>query len=438
MNVHTFDCQDLVIHARRYGELLVHLVEQVRLRTNLKTLQRPTVMEGAEISEWFKNAMNQTLNALQSNLLLIFDEIENISPGTAASDHWRAGNDPVYFWQVIRSFAQTTKKRSLSVCLVGTSPYILEESKINGIDNPAYLLAQKRFIPNLDFDETREMVARLGFFMGLDFDAAAVSKLHLSYGGHPFFTRQVCSKVHQLTTSQRPKSIPLARIEQAQSEFAGQLESYLYEIVFNLKAYYPAEFTLLKSLLSEDKIEFGEYIREAPELVDHLLGYGLVVARDGVAEIAFDAVRKAVLQIEPDERLIDLEGRWAELCIRRGKIEQGLRTTLLIWARGIEPVDWSMALEKQLSKKRFEALRSHDARFLLSNSTSPLYLTDLIALLGNERVLPYLGVRRSQIRAGLNKVNDFRGDAHAKNISDEEFAAAQRTFEELEDEFVVE
>ena len=45
----------------------------------------------------------------------------------------------------------------------------LELPKINDIANPVYLFAQKQFIPNLTFDETREMVERLGYLMGLEF-----------------------------------------------------------------------------------------------------------------------------------------------------------------------------------------------------------------------------------------------------------------------------
>lgn len=437
LKVVTFDCQDLQIHGRTYGELLIHVINTVRERSKLKKVVPPSKSDGPEVAEWFAKSMEMSLNSLQSNLLVIFDEIENISPGTAASDHWRTGKDPIYFWQVIRSFAQSSRKRCLSVCIVGTSPYILEQPKISDIDNPAYLLAQKRFIPNLDFDETREMVARLGFFMGLDFDPAAVSRLHSSYGGHPFFTRQVCSKIHQLTNGQRPKAVPLRRVEEAQQEFGGQLESYLYEIVSNLRTYYPDEFSLLKSLVSEDRDEFDEYVKEAPDLIDHLLGYGLVVTRDGSAELAFDAVKKAVLHLEPDERLVQLEGKWAELCLRRNAIEQGVRNTLYFWSRNLVKHEFEKLLEKQLSKRRFEALNDLSPRILFSKDSSPLYLSDLIAIIGNEKVLPYLGEYRSEIRDKLNLANNFRADAHAKNISDEEFVIAQSAFEKLEEEFLL-
>ena len=433
----TFDCQDLQIHGRGYGELLIFIVHKLRERFRLKKLAAPEFSEGPALSEWFSDKMSDTINTLQSNVLLIFDEIENISPDTAASDHWRNGRDSIYFWQILRSFAQTQRKWSLSVCIVGTSPYILERGKIDGVDNPAYLLAQKRFIPNLDFDDTREMVGRLGFFMGLDFDPSTISSLHKSFNGHPFFTRQVCSKIHQLTSGQRPRSVPNIRVREAMSAFSGQLDSYLYEIVQNLKAYYPAEFNLLQSLVSSDRGEFDEYIEEAPELIDHLLGYGLVVVRDGVAELAFDSVAKAVLHIAPDERLIDIEGRWAELVVRRGNIERGLRSALFHWSKTIPSQDFNAIIEKQLSKRNFEKLESLSPSFLFSNNTSPLYLQDLIGILGNESVLPYLAHERSNLRSALHLINSFRADAHAKNISDQDFQAAGVAFEKVEEEFLI-
>lgn len=433
----TFDCESLSVHCRRYGDLLVHIVETIRSQNRLKALQRPQSLEGVVVSEWFNLYMTQTMSALQTNLLIIFDEIEKISPHTGASDHWRSGNDPLYFWQVLRSFAQATKKFSLSVCIVGTSPYLLEQARINGVDNPAYLLAQKRFIPNLTFDETREMVDRLGFFMGLDFDAAAISRLHSAYGGHPFFTRQVCSKVHQLTFGRRPKDVPLQRVDQAQAAFAGQLESYLHEIVYNIKVYYDEEFALLRQLIIGRPDELAEYVNRAPDLIDHLLGYGLITVRDGVPEIAFESVRRAVLRIAPDEKNVDLEDKWGELCLRRGKIEQGIRTTLSVWARGVDASEFVSIISSQLSKRRFEALDRLDYRFLFSNIETPLYLTDLVAILGSEKVLPYLGSRRSELRAALNEVNKYRADAHAKDILDQEMVNAKIAFDAVEDEFLI-
>ena len=85
--------------------------------------------------------MNDALNAAGCNVLLIFDEIENISPKTAASHHWRHEDDTLLFWQTTRSYFQSHSKHRLTFCFVGTNPHLFEMPKIRDVDNPVYLFA---------------------------------------------------------------------------------------------------------------------------------------------------------------------------------------------------------------------------------------------------------------------------------------------------------
>jgi hypothetical protein len=437
LNVVVIDCQDLAVHGRRYGELLIWIITRIRSAYNLKTFSPPAEASGPSVSEWFSRSMKATLDGLKSNLLLVFDEIENISPKTAASSHWRNGIDATYFWQILRSFSQIQHKRRVSVCVVGTSPYLLEASKIGGIDNPAYLLASKKFIPNLTFDETREMVTRLGFFMGLNFSAQAIAKLHASYGGHPFFTRQVCSKIHQLTSLSRPTDVPLSRLAEAQRQFSSQLEQYLGDIISNLRDSYPEEFSLLRDLILGERSELDEYLNEVPDLVDHLIGYGLIVERDGIFEVAFDAVRSAVLKIEPiSSGESSLEQKWSEVCVRRNTIEQSLRTAIYYWTKTVDPTLWQTILDRELTARRLDALSSREPAVLLAKGNSPLYLTDLLAIIKDDRVIPHLEERRSIILGALNTLNGLRKDAHANDITDAEYRKASDALSLLETEFV--
>jgi hypothetical protein len=328
------------------------------------------------------------------------------------------------------------RKRS-DTCFVGTSPFLLETSKIDGVDNAAYLLASKRFIPNLSFDETREMVSRLGFFMGLDFSPQAVAQLHGSYGGHPFFTRQVCSKVHQLTGLQRPIEVPLSRVSEAQVQFASQLDTYMSDIIGNLKQSYPEEFRLLSLLVDGNRHELVKYMDEAPELVDHLMGYGLIVVRDGVHEIAIGAVGNAVRKLRNGPRQTSKQGRWSEVSLRRNELEQGIRAALYIWSKGVSNDEWKDVLRSALTESRYASLPTYEPHVLLSRSGSPMYFSDLLALLRDVRVLPYLeDHRRSAISGHMNLVNRLRRDAHANEFSDDEFEKVIQSLTELELEFL--
>ena len=436
LNVVVVDCQNIAVHGKRYDQLLVWLVHRIRSQLSLKTVKTADPV-GPDVAEWFDEHMRSTLSALRCNLLIVFDEIENISPKTAASPHWRQGIDPVYFWQTIRSFCQSQTKRYLSVCFVGTSPYLLEVSKIEGVDNPAYLLASKEFIPNLSFDETREMVSRLGFFMGLNFDAQAVAQLHASYGGHPFFTRQVCSKVHQLTGLQRPVDVPTSRVTEAQVQFASQLETYMSDIIGNLKEFYPEEFRLLSMLVNGNRHELVEYMDEAPELVDHLMGYGLVAVRDGVYEVTIGAVEAAVRKLQAAPPTVTKQARWSEVSIRRNNLEQGIRSALFLWSKGVPSDEWNGVLQSALTGARYASLPSREPHVLFSQAASPLFFSDLLGFLREARVLPYLDAeRRSQISSHMGRINSLRRDAHANEFSDEDFDLVIQSLDQLEQEFL--
>jgi hypothetical protein len=365
--------------------------------------------------------------------LIVFDEIENISPQTAASSHWREGNDTLNFWQILRSYIQSDGRGRLSICIVGTSPHLLELSKINAVANPVYLYAQKQFIPSLTFDETREMVVRLGYFMGLEFPPEIVAELQKEYGGHPFFTRQVCSKIHQLASTTRPLRVSRAALQRAKTEFKGQLESYLRDIVEQLSSVYPVEFDILKAVVNGDKRELTEFGMEAPDLIDHLIGYGLVERVGDEFDIRFDAIKIVLRHVIGADANAD---RWAEISRRRNALETEIRIALFHWSRTIPPIDWQRTLDVKLTVKRREAMKTTEPSVLFSRKDSPLYLSDLLMLLKDLTVLPYLRERRSKVVRSLDEINKLRRDAHAITVTDTEMTTVRSAFDYLEGEFI--
>ncbi|MES0049660.1 hypothetical protein [Mesorhizobium sp. M0053] len=386
-NVTVVDCQNPAVHARTYDGLLTHILSEIRRSSGLKRVVIDLGSTLSSVSENFVAQMNNILSAVKNTVLLIFDEIENISPQTASSDHWKTGNDTLYFWQILRSYIQSESRGRFSICIVGTSPYILEATRINNIANPVYLYAKKQFLPSLSFEETKEMVQRLGYFMGLEFSSEIVAELQREFGGHPFFTRQVCSKVHQLASSRRPIKVSSNIVHQAKTAFYGELENYLKDILDQLKEFYPAEFGVLKSVIEGNTAELTEYGLEAPDLIDHLIGYGLVERSGEHFDIRLSAI-KVVLQ-----RLIASEhgeDRWAEISRRRNAVETSIRLALFHWVKTIDRNVWSDVIDQNLTTGRRQALTTTEPRVLFSKSETPLYLSDLMMLIKDERVLPYI------------------------------------------------
>lgn len=203
----TVDCEDLSIHAKRYKELLFKIVNDIRKACGVKQAKEPFGSDDSLVSEQFRALIDSTLSQVKSNVLVVFDEIENISPNTAASDHWRDEKDCLYFWQVLRSHFQSNSKYKLTFCFVGTNPSLFEMDEIHNISNPLYLFAPKNYISGLPEEAIHSMCRELGYFMGLNFSSRIISKIYDRFGGHPFFTRQLCSAIHQIADLDRPINV---------------------------------------------------------------------------------------------------------------------------------------------------------------------------------------------------------------------------------------
>lgn len=427
------DCQNPVIHTQNYRDLLHHVINLVREAIGQKKRKDRFNGTDSEISQQFSNDLKSILGQAKSNILLIFDEIENISPQTAASAHWDTGTDCLYFWQNLRSFMQEEKSGRVSVCLVGTSPLLLEQPKIGAVANPMYLHSQKRFIQSLSFDETKEMIERLGFFMGIHLSATQIGRIQEMYGGHPFFTRQVCSNVHQIAGHLRPIDVSNTVLDEAIQRFGGQLEMYLRDILSNLESYYPEEFKLLEKVTRGDHSELNEYGNVAPDLIDHLVGYGLIEQRGKDFDIRYEAVKNAMERVLDNP---DASSTWKEVSARRNTLETEIRRELFSYSKSLDGDSWKETLKRCLTNTRYQRLPSLEPRLLFSKTDCPLYWSDLMNILKDEHVLPFIGGRRSSIIEAMQTINDIgRPDAHAKEVTKEKLSKIRSALGLLEEEF---
>jgi hypothetical protein len=276
------------------------------------------------------------------------------------------------------------------------------------------------------------MIERLGYFMGMEFGPGIIADLQKEYGGHPFFTRQVCSKIHQLSSANRPIRISSAALERAKSEFYGQLESYLRDIIEQLRQFYPSEFALLRAVASGNRSEISEYGNEAPDLIDHLIGYGFVERVGNEFDLRFDAIKIALKNVLGVSENSD---NWAEISKRRNAIETDIRVALYHWSKNVDALTWSNIIGRSLTKKRIEALASFEPRILFAKHSSPLYMTDLIMIIRDAEAAPYLSDRKSTICSNLDVVNKLRKDAHANLVTEDEMVRIRAAFDYLEAEF---
>ena len=201
--------------------------------------------------------------------------LKGYPPHTGSSKHWRDGDDFVFFWQTLRSFFQ--REDIFTYMLVGTNPTCIELSKIGPHDNPLFESIPVQYVPCFVVEQVREMVSKLGRYMGLRFDEVLYGKLVEDFGGHPFLIRQFCSKIHEACKGEnRPVDVDRALYRRVMDEFGSTVEAYLGMMIDVLREWYRDEYDMLVFLATQDFDMFEQLAAEHARYTSHLKGYGLV------------------------------------------------------------------------------------------------------------------------------------------------------------------
>ena len=316
------DCQDTSFNMRRWNKALYYVADSVRKAVNGDNLDEAEFTE-ENASSLFSEAIERFYQLSSKTILLLFDEIENITFGKSSVDHWCNGLDFVYFWQSVRSAYQRLKG-SFTFTLFGTNAKCVEEPSILGKDNPIFNIFQPYYIPGFTHSQTREMVRRLGRIMGLKFEEEIYTHLIEDYGGHPFLVRRVCSKIAQLNTH-RPVTIDRVKYQEAKQIF--NLENVYFEMILNvLKQFYPDEYEMLTLLAIEDYDSFNYFVTEDPSLVAHLIGYGLIKGIDSRFDFRIDAIKEYLVRKNGNHPVLKTSAeKWAHICKQRNELESDLR-----------------------------------------------------------------------------------------------------------------
>ena len=133
------DCQNPAFHRRRWYQALHYILLQImkKHRTALK-LEPQSVYTEQDAPVKFEQKIIDIHRELgSSNILIVFDEIENITFQISPSAHWAEGMDFIYFWQTLRSLFQKLDN-VFSYMVVGTNPLCIEVPSVHGVDNPIF------------------------------------------------------------------------------------------------------------------------------------------------------------------------------------------------------------------------------------------------------------------------------------------------------------
>lgn len=392
----------------------------------------------------FEKDLKKLYNLLSNKrMLFIFDEIEQISYSTSPSQHWKNENDSLFFWQAIRSIFQTDSYL-FSFVITGVNPKCIEDSKINGTDNPIFNILTPIFVPLFDYSDVKNMVSNIGRHLGLSFDEEIFAKLVDDYGGHPFLTRQVCSKINNelLREKQiRPYKVSKYTYEKRSTDYRTQMEAVFAQILGVLEDYYPNEYELLKILALDGSDKFKRKLPYGDSSISHLLGYCLVRCVNDDYYIRIKSIGDYLIHQNPyDITLTDDVERREQIVRRRSIIENAMRSLIASQLR----IKYGKKAREQLVQKingttidKTQEPKIKEAPDL-AHAMQELYFSQLKELILKDwKDYNTIFVDRVKFEQFFETINKFRKvDAHSNSISDEDNAILHIAFKFFEDKLL--
>jgi len=434
----SLDCESPSVHGLRWYELLEKLVVKYKEALNsnygIKTGDRYTEKSAAD--SFFEDILSIHRSKKLQPVLILFDEVERISPNTGTSPHWRNGEDFVLFWQTLRGFFQRNQG-VFTYMLVGTNPNCVELSMIAGHENPLFGSIPSQYVPCFSVSQTREMVSKLGLYMGLRFDEILYAKLVEDFGGHPFLIRQFCSEIHKASSGDRPVLVDRPLYRRVMRGFKSTVFGYLDMIVSVLRDWYPDEYDMLRILAQDDQTAFAGFAGDNVRYTKHLVGYGLVTQGDSGFNFNIESLRDYLNSVHQYERLnLSEDEKVNEVSARRNRIEKMLRVVI----RNILQSKYgrkkaSEAVLNAVPEGRRKKIGDGDVDVLLARDSSPLFLLELISIIKREweAFQNVFEIEKNNVIIMLEEINaSGRPDAHAKYINEDEFTQLRLYFKKLE------
>lgn len=429
------DCQTL--HNKPWNLALLAVVQVAVSECQVKRQEIIKHQELYEREEYaadeFYNDMQTLLGKSKKRILLIFDEIENITFDTSASEGWKKGIYFVKFWQAIRSaFQRNQSKNVFTYLIAGTNPRCIEEPTISGVDNPIFQQFLAHYIEPFNIKQTSEMVTRLGGYMGMVFSEEVCTHLVEDFGGHPLLIRQMCSYIHRhLEFTGRPCQINKSEYQELKTRFYAEqtgFRQYATMVLTVLSEWYDDEYQMLM-LLAADDIQTFKYYAENNCYIQHLLNYG-IIGRDNT-DIGFnfkiESLQGYLIEKCRIKRPVKTDAdKEQEIQNRRSNIEKKLRNLI---KRQLKSSLGEEEAKKVMIKKIYGAKEiGHKFNIPYKDFFDPnkneIYLKtciDVIAL--NYQIFQNLfGVPKEEFESKGGLLNKYRKvDAHSAPIKDADF-----------------
>jgi hypothetical protein len=435
-------CQDTSFHMRRWNEALHHVISEILKYLDFKKFVLRDESEYSEknASKFFEEDMlriNKKLNG--KSILLIFDEIENISYEISPTDHWAKGYDFIYFWQSIRANFQK-HSNVFTYLIIGTNPKFVELQYIEKKENPLFEQLAINYLTGFDSEHTEKMFSVLGGLCGIDFDKFVSLSVREAYGGHPMLMRLYGSTVHRnIKKRDRPCKIKKGQYHLYKSKFDRNNHHYIKMIIEVLEEFYTTEYEMLEFLALGKEAEFREFVEEFPELINHLLGYGIIAREtNDIYSFQIESVKEYILKKKKyNKKLKSDEERHKEIKKRVEKIEKYLRKHIRNQLKSV--LGRTAAHECVINiygGDRKIKYAAYDYKALFDSDHADIYFSDLVKLMEKQWDSCFkndFGPNKELFLDGMQGLVDYRNKAsEASKISQDELSLFRQFANQIE------
>lgn len=237
----------------------------------------------------------ESLHTHGTKAVLVFDEIEYITPLSTTDTHWR--EDFVPFWQTI--WHAQSQFGNVAVFLGGVNPAVVEQDLVGQSQNPLFGLVSHDYVGGMTEHEVRRLGRTLGRPMGIRFADDAIHYVQRQYGGHPLLTRLAFSITHKMLRgagAQLPIEVNRKHLVETEAQREAELSFYSQHVVSELSKFYPDEYELLTEIARGNLADVYEFTSDL-SFSAHLKNYGLLnVDASGRPSISISVVGR-VLQL---------------------------------------------------------------------------------------------------------------------------------------------
>ncbi|MGD1701271.1 HEAT repeat domain-containing protein [Dapis sp. BLCC M229] len=255
--------------AELFNQILSKLSQLIESRSP-KIVSRPKLFESdrpaahltTEFTQHLQNLTQQlTEVGYQLPILIFLDEIERIIP--TETDAKERAEECNAFFGALRAVSQ--EKRSLSLLVADVHPdinRINQWKQPNVPTNPVFNFFKEIFVVPFSADETTRMLTDIGNLMGITFDAATQSEIHIRSGGHPFVSRQLASLLCKKVAKEHEGNIHFADAERYLSKpftYSGVLKDYCGQNIWGdiEKREFQSAMAIMRLLACNEKLESG-------------------------------------------------------------------------------------------------------------------------------------------------------------------------------------